>query len=152
MGEGEGSIIWENGIETCKVSHVNWTASPGLMHETGSRGWCTGMTQRDGMGREVGAGFRMGNTGTPVADSCWCMAKPIQYCKVKNNNNKLKNKKQIKIFYYNPKHNLLPITIIFWDLWFKVVNTNSASCIIPAILESVNSRHFTWEISMDIYD
>ena len=24
-------------------------------------GWCTGMTQRDGMGREVGGGFRMGN-------------------------------------------------------------------------------------------
>ena len=46
-------------------------------------GWCTGMTQRDGMGREVGGGFRMGNTCTPVADSCWCMAKPIQYCKVK---------------------------------------------------------------------
>ena len=27
------------------------------------------MTQRDGMGREVGGGFRMGNTCTPVADS-----------------------------------------------------------------------------------
>ena len=25
----------------------------------------------------------MGNTCTPVADACWCMAKPIQYCKVK---------------------------------------------------------------------
>ena len=25
-------------------------------------GWCTGMTQRDGMGREVGGGFRMENT------------------------------------------------------------------------------------------
>ena len=25
-------------------------------------GWCTGMTQRDGMGREEGGGFRMGNT------------------------------------------------------------------------------------------
>ena len=24
-------------------------------------GWCTGMTQRDGMGREEGGGFRMGN-------------------------------------------------------------------------------------------
>ena len=24
-------------------------------------GWCTGMTQRDGMGREVGGGFKMGN-------------------------------------------------------------------------------------------
>jgi len=33
-------------------------------------GWCTGMTQRDGMGREVGGEFRMGNTCTPVADSC----------------------------------------------------------------------------------
>ena len=33
-------------------------------------GWCTGMTQRDGMGREVGGGFRMGNMCTPVADSC----------------------------------------------------------------------------------
>ena len=47
-----------------------------------ARGWCTGMTQRDGMGREEGGGFRMGNTCTPVVDSCWCMAKPIQYCKV----------------------------------------------------------------------
>ena len=26
----------------------------------GAQGWCAGMTQRDGMGREVGAGFRMG--------------------------------------------------------------------------------------------
>ena len=40
------------------------------------------MTQRDGTGREVGVGFRMGSTCTPMVDSCWCMAKPIQYCKV----------------------------------------------------------------------
>ena len=33
-------------------------------------GWCTGKTQRDGMGREEGGGFRMGNTCIPVADSC----------------------------------------------------------------------------------
>ena len=33
-------------------------------------GWCTGTTQREGMGREEGGGFRMGNTGIPVADSC----------------------------------------------------------------------------------
>ena len=45
-------------------------------------GWCTGMTPGGGMGREVRGGFRMGNTCTPMADSCWCMAKPIQYCKV----------------------------------------------------------------------
>ena len=41
-----------------------------------------GMTQRDGTGREVGEGFRMGNTCTTVVDSCQCMAKPLQYCKV----------------------------------------------------------------------
>ena len=40
------------------------------------------MIQRDGTGREVGGGFRKGNMCTPVADSCECMAKPIQYCKV----------------------------------------------------------------------
>ena len=50
-------------------------ASPGWMHETSARGWCTGMTQRDGMGREVGGGFRMGNICKSMADSCQCMAK-----------------------------------------------------------------------------
>ena len=34
-------------------------------------------------GREVGGGFMFGNTCTPVVDSCQCMAKPIQYFKVK---------------------------------------------------------------------
>ena len=33
-------------------------------------GWCTGMTQRDGMGRKVGGGFRIRNACTPMADSC----------------------------------------------------------------------------------
>ena len=48
-----------------------------------ARGWSTGITQRDGMGKEAGGGLRMGNTCTPMADLCWCIAKPIQYCKVK---------------------------------------------------------------------
>jgi len=33
-------------------------------------------------GGEVGGGFKMGNTCIPMADSCECMAKPPQYCKV----------------------------------------------------------------------
>ena len=49
----------------------------------GAQGWCTGMTLRVEMGREVGRGFMFGNACTPVVDSCRCMAKPIQYCKVK---------------------------------------------------------------------
>jgi len=38
VGEGEGGMIWENGIETCKLSHVKWIASPGSMHDTGFSG------------------------------------------------------------------------------------------------------------------
>jgi len=43
----------------------------------GAQGWCTGTTLRDGMGREGGGGFRMGNMCTPMAVSCPCMAKII---------------------------------------------------------------------------
>ena len=35
VGEGEGGMIWDNGIETCLLSYVKWIASPGSMHETG---------------------------------------------------------------------------------------------------------------------
>ena len=80
MGEGEGGMIWENGIETCILSYVKRIASPGSMHDTG----CSGLVHWDdpeGWYGE-GAGFRMGNTCTPVADSCQCMAKPVQYYKV----------------------------------------------------------------------
>ena len=74
-------MIWENGTETYILSHMKQIASSGSMHE-GAQGWCTGMTQRDGMGMEMGGGFRMGNTCTPMEDSSQCMAKTIQYCKV----------------------------------------------------------------------
>ena len=75
VGEGEGGMFQENSIETCILSSVKQIASPGWMHETSARGWCTGVTQRDGMGREMGGSFRMGNTCKSMADSCQCMAK-----------------------------------------------------------------------------
>ena len=55
------------------------------MHETGysgpvhwddPEGW-----DGEGGGREGGR-VRMGNTSTLVANSCQCMAEPLQYCKV----------------------------------------------------------------------
>ena len=70
MGEGEGGMVLENGTKSCILPYVKRIASLGLMHDTGCSGWCTGMTQRDGMGREVGGGFRMGNTCTPMVDLC----------------------------------------------------------------------------------
>ena len=72
--EGEGGMFREN-IETCILSRVKQITSPGWMHETSARAWCTGKTQRDLVEREVGGGIRMGNTCKSMADSCQCMAK-----------------------------------------------------------------------------
>ena len=38
VGEGEGGMIWENGIETYILSYVKQIASPGSMHDTGYSG------------------------------------------------------------------------------------------------------------------
>ena len=43
MGEGEGGMILEHGIETCILSYVKRNASPGLMHDTG----CLELVHRD---------------------------------------------------------------------------------------------------------
>ena len=70
MGEGKGGMTWENGIETCILSYAKCIASPGSMHDTGCSGLVHWDDPEDGMGREVGRGFRMGNTCTLVGDSC----------------------------------------------------------------------------------
>ena len=70
VGEGEGGMIWEKGIETCIISYLNGSPVQVRCMIQDAWGWCAGMTQRDGMGKEVGVGFRMGNTCTPVVDSC----------------------------------------------------------------------------------
>ena len=70
VGEGEGGKIWENDIETCKISCKKRDASPGSMHDTG----CLGLVHWDE--------FRMGNTCIPVANSFQYLAKLTQLCKV----------------------------------------------------------------------
>ena len=52
VGEGEGGMIWENGIETCIISYVKRIASPGLMHDTG----CSGLVHWDDPGGWYGEG------------------------------------------------------------------------------------------------
>ena len=49
VGEGEDGMFQENSIETCILSRVKEITSPGWMHETSARAWCTGKTQRDRM-------------------------------------------------------------------------------------------------------
>ena len=60
MGEGEGGMIWENGIETCIISYKKRIASPGSMQDTG----CLGLVHWDDPERWYreggGRGFRVG--------------------------------------------------------------------------------------------
>ena len=76
MGEGEDGMFQENDNETCILSRVKQITSPGWIHETSARTWCTGKTQRDRVEREVGEGIGMGNTCKSMADSFQCMTKP----------------------------------------------------------------------------
>ena len=84
MREGEGGMIWENGIETCILSYVQRITSPVSMHETE----CSGLVHWDDPegwdGEGGGRGVQDGNTCTLMVDSSQHMAKPIQYCKVIN--------------------------------------------------------------------
>ena len=67
MGEGEGGMIWENGIKICIISYRKRVASPGSMHDTG----CLGLVQWDnpegwygeGGGRRVQDGEHMDTCG-----------------------------------------------------------------------------------------
>ena len=76
VGEDEGGMIWENGIETCIISYMKQIASPGSMHDTG----CLGLVHWDDLegwyGEGGGRGFRMGNTCIPVAD-IYCKSNTI---------------------------------------------------------------------------
>ena len=76
-------MFQENSIETCILSRVKQITSPGWIHETSARTWCTGKTQRDRVEREVGGGIRMGNTCKPMAVSFQCMTKPTTIKKKK---------------------------------------------------------------------
>ena len=71
MGEGEGGMFQENSIETCILSRVKQITSPGWMHETSARTWCTGKTQRDRAERD---GFDDTDTVDVVLDIVGQMA------------------------------------------------------------------------------
>ena len=54
VGEGEGGLIWENGIETCIISYKKQITSLGSMQDTG----CLGLVHWDDPERWYGVGKR----------------------------------------------------------------------------------------------
>ena len=67
LGEGDGGVIWENGIETCIISYMKRVTGPGSMHDTG----CLGLVHwdepegwyREGGGRKFPNGEHMHTCG-----------------------------------------------------------------------------------------
>ena len=82
-GEGEGGMIWENGIETGILSCKNQLTSLCPMQDTACLGLVHGDDPEGCCGEGGGKGVHVWITCTPVVDSGQCMSKPIQYCKVK---------------------------------------------------------------------
>ena len=88
-------------METCILSRVKQITSPGWMHETSARGWCTGKTQF-GMGW---GGVWEGRSGWGIYVNPWLIhvnvwQKPLQYYEVSSLqplkiNGKRKKKKKI---------------------------------------------------------
>ena len=60
VGEGEGGMIWENGIETCIISYKKRIASPGSMHDTGCLGLVHGDDPEGWYGEGSGRGVQDG--------------------------------------------------------------------------------------------
>ena len=52
MGEGEGGMMWETGIETCIISCKKQNTSLGSMHDTG----CLGLVHWDDSEERYGEG------------------------------------------------------------------------------------------------
>ena len=63
-------MIWENGIKTCIIPYKKRIASLGSMQDTGSLGLVHWDDPEEGMEREAGGEFRIGNMCTPMADAC----------------------------------------------------------------------------------
>ena len=79
VGHDWARVGWFERIGLNHVYYHMWNRWPVQVRcmKQGTQSQCTGTTQRDGMGREVGRGFGMGDICTPMADSWQCMAKTI---------------------------------------------------------------------------
>ena len=114
------------------VGNIKQITSPGWMHETSARTWCTWKTQRDWVEREVGGGIRMGKTCKSILIHVNVWQKPLQYCKVISLQLK-KKKKNFTISF--PKYKLYQIA------------TSSLFSDINPVFNSLNLIPFLYSIS-----
>ena len=83
-----------HGIKTCIISYKKWIASPGSMQDTGSLGLVHWDDPEGWYGEGGGRWVQDGEHMYTLGDAWRCMANPIQYCKLNNNNNFKKTQKK----------------------------------------------------------
>ena len=131
--KGEGGMIWENSIEALYYIiyyHIwnRWPVQVWCMKQ-GTQSRCSGTTQRDGVGREVGEGFRLrGSLVHPWLIHVDVWQKPPQYFKVTG--------LQLKYINY----------------FEKIVNKALVSCIQPGLVISftIDNIHVLMLFSQNI--
>jgi len=67
VGEGQGRMIWENGIETCIISYMKRITSPGSMNDTE----CLGLVHWNESEGWYGEGGGGGGTGWGTCVHPW---------------------------------------------------------------------------------
>ena len=77
VGEGEGGMIWEHGIQTCIVSYVKQITSPGSLHDTG----CLGLVHWDDPEGWDGEGSQRGRSGWGTRVHPWRIHVNVMYGK-----------------------------------------------------------------------
>ena len=118
--------------ETCILSRVKQIASPGWMHESSAPGWCTGKTQREGVGREVGSGWGIHVNPWLIHVNVW--QKPLQYYKVislqliKINGGKKKKRIHLPVQVTRDSIPALGRFHILWGSWACVPQPLSRAC------------------------
>ena len=65
VGEGEGGMLWENSVATCIIICEIDHQSRFNAWSRGIQSWCSGMTQRDSVEREVGGASGWGTHVQP---------------------------------------------------------------------------------------
>ena len=97
MGEGEGGMIWGNGIEICIISYMERVTSPGSMQDTG----CLRLVHWDGPEGWYGEGGERRGSGLGTHLHLWQIHVDVwqnQYNIVKFKNKiKLKKNKNVYI-------------------------------------------------------
>ena len=113
----------------CILSIVKQITSPGWMHETSARAWCTGKTQRDWVEREVEGWSGWGIHVTPWLIHVNVWQNPLKCCEVISLQLIKINEKKIKLVSFYMYHLCSmcgfqkSIFCLFWDrngnLWLK---------------------------------